>query len=631
MAHVRQLDPLDRRSRARTRPVFLVVTCLVTGVLPLAFGAPTATTLPAAAAAADPSAVPLQEFISDHDLGRIWNSYNQSQNGHGPELLGAPSAVVVGATIHVYGETAAGDLTEFANDGLNGRVWNAYDLTSATGTGPLSGPPHAITVANRVDVFARSSSGDLVGYRNNGMNGRTWNSYDLSTVAGGTLAPGVPDPIESPSNGQVHVYVEGANGDLVEYTNDGANGRAWNAYDLSTGAGGGSPINGQPSALYNVTQNRLYVLVRSAGGDLVEYVADFLAGRSWNAYDLSVAAGGGPLGGVPDALYHPTQGLMHIYVQNANGDMIEYVNDGLNGRSWNAYDLSVYATNGSFIAGQPDALFLPDQGLVHLYVRGANNDLYEYVNDGIYGRVWSSYDLSTVTYGGPSIGTDPTSVEWAGLAHVYVGGPTSMGGTVISNVSAVPNSPYPPGSRVVALSFDDGPSPAYTPQILGVLEAYRAPATFEVVGSVAAGYLGILRQEEIDGFGLANHTWDHVDLTRQSAAGWVAEVDRTSALISSVSNRAVSCLRPPYGYTNGAVLAQLSARGLGEFMWDIDPSDYTLPGAGAIAQRVLGALHPGAVIILHDGGGNRSETVAALPAIINGIRAAGYSIVSVCG
>jgi peptidoglycan/xylan/chitin deacetylase (PgdA/CDA1 family) len=65
-------------------------------------------------------------------------------------------------------------------------------------------------------------------------------------------------------------------------------------------------------------------------------------------------------------------------------------------------------------------------------------------------------------------------------------------------------------------------------------------------------------------------------------------------------------------------------------MWDVDPSDYLTPGASVIAQRVLSALHPGAIVALHDGGGNRSQTVAALPSILNGIRAAGYQIVPVC-
>jgi len=94
--------------------------------------------------------------------------------------------------------------------------------------------------------------------------------------------------------------------------------------------------------------------------------------------------------------------------------------------------------------------------------------------------------------------------------------------------------------------------------------------------------------------------------------------------------RPYRCLRPPYGLSDAAVDARLRVRGLAELHWDVDPSDYLRPGAAAIARRVLAALHPGAIVIMHDGGGNRSQTVAALPAIIRGIRAAGYQIVPAC-
>lgn len=161
--------------------------------------------------------------------------------------------------------------------------------------------------------------------------------------------------------------------------------------------------------------------------------------------------------------------------------------------------------------------------------------------------------------------------------------------------------------------------------------AYRAPASFEIIGSQGAANPNFVRQEAVDGFALVNHTWDHVDLTTLSPSGWIGEVDGTDNLLSSITHRDPSCLRPPYDCTNSSVVSQLASRGLGELMWDVDPSDYLRPGTSAIVQRVLSALHPGAIIIMHDGGGDRSQTVAALPAIINGIRGAGYSIVEVCG
>jgi len=210
-----------------------------------------------------------------------------------------------------------------------------------------------------------------------------------------------------------------------------------------------------------------------------------------------------------------------------------------------------------------------------------------------------------------------------------IGGP-SLAGLVIYNLANIPGGVYPRGVKVAALTFDDGPSPVYTPQILQILTQYHVPATFQIIGYEGAARPDLLKLEVSDGMTLTNHTWDHPDLTRLSPAAFPGEVDATTNLITSVTGQPVKCLRPPGGVTNGSVLAQLSQRGLGELLWDVDPSDYLRPGAGVIVNRVLSALHPGAIIGIHDGGGDRSQTVAALPAIITGIQAAGYTLVPVC-
>jgi peptidoglycan/xylan/chitin deacetylase (PgdA/CDA1 family) len=209
-------------------------------------------------------------------------------------------------------------------------------------------------------------------------------------------------------------------------------------------------------------------------------------------------------------------------------------------------------------------------------------------------------------------------------------GDWAVPGSVIRNLDTAPGSPYHRGEKVVALTFDDGPSPAYTPQILRILAAARAPASFEIVGLHGAAYPGILAAENAAGMALVNHTWTHADLALLPARRSPAEVDRTSRLLRGVTGHPVRCLRPPYGLGGRAVDAQLRRRGLAELGWDVDPSDYLRPGAGVIARRVRSALHPGAIVIMHDGGGNRSQTVAALPAVIRGIRAAGYQIAPVC-
>jgi len=556
---------------------------LLYGLLPWSFEHGSVVSLGETAPVSAPLvATPLQEFVSDHANGRVWNSYDQSQNSGGPFVLGTPSGVYdsTQGLVHAYAEGSNGDLIEYVSDHANGHVWNAYDLSADAGGGaPVSGSPSAV--------------------------------YDSSQ-----------DVIE--------VYAEGSNGDLIEYVSDHANGHVWNAYDLSADAGGGAPVSGTPTAVYSF-QDVVEVYAEGSNGDLIEYVSDHANGHVWNAYDLSADAGGGaPVSGSPSAVYDSSQGLIHVYVEGSNGDLIEYVADHANGHVWNAYDLSIDAGSGTFVAGTPSALYLADQDLIHVYVRGADNDLMEYVANHANGHVWNAYHLSSAT-GGPTIGTGVSVLELNGVVHVYAGGPVPMGGLTISNASQVPDAGYPAGRKVVALTFDDGPSPTYTPQVLQILESYRVPASFEIIGSQGAQYPNLLEQEAAAGFGLVNHTWDHVDLTKTSPSGWVAEVDRDDSLLESVTHRPAECLRPPYGYTNASVISQLAQRGLGELMWDIDPSDYLLPGASVIAQRVLSALHPGAIIILHDGGGDRSQTVAALPSIINGVRAAGYAFVEVCG
>ncbi len=201
-------------------------------------------------------------------------------------------------------------------------------------------------------------------------------------------------------------------------------------------------------------------------------------------------------------------------------------------------------------------------------------------------------------------------------------------GSVIRNLDTAPGSPYHRGEKVVALTFDDGPSPV-TPQILRVLAAARAPASFEIVGVHGAAYPGILRAQHAAGMALVNHTWTHADLAALPARLWPAEVDRTSGLLRGITGHPGRCLRPPYGLGDRTVDTRLRAR---PGRTRLGRRPVGLPAAGRGGDRPPGAGRPApsAVVIMHDGGGNRAQTVAALPAIIRGIRAAGYQIVPVC-
>lgn len=182
----------------------------------------------------------------------------------------------------------------------------------------------------------------------------------------------------------------------------------------------------------------------------------------------------------------------------------------------------------------------------------------------------------------------------------------------------------------VALTFDDGPLRPYTTQLLDVLERYQAPATFFCVGmNAAAGAEDLVRMRE-QGHRVANHTWSHPFLPELTRAQVRAQVELTAERLARVSGSAPPTLvRPPYGARTPEVMDWLGEIGSRIALWDVAPDDWAMPGADVIAARVLEQVSPGSVILLHDGGGDRSQTVAALPAIIEGLLAGGYRIVLV--
>jgi peptidoglycan/xylan/chitin deacetylase (PgdA/CDA1 family) len=220
------------------------------------------------------------------------------------------------------------------------------------------------------------------------------------------------------------------------------------------------------------------------------------------------------------------------------------------------------------------------------------------------------------------------------VAVLFAGGARAAGAASSAQVafttSQAPGGAATAGHRVIALTFDDGPGP-FTPQVLSVLERYQVPATFFEIGEEVARYPQYSKMVVAAGFPVEDHTWSHPDLTTLPASGVDSQVDMTQAEIRNVTGTTPQCVRPPYDAWNAGVLSQIASRGLTTMSYSIDPRDWTLPGAQAIADRVVGAAFPGAVVDMHDAGGDRSQTVAALPQIITRLRAMGYSFVSICG
>ena len=182
--------------------------------------------------------------------------------------------------------------------------------------------------------------------------------------------------------------------------------------------------------------------------------------------------------------------------------------------------------------------------------------------------------------------------------------------------------------KVVALTFDDGPNPRYTPALLDMLERKDIPATFFVVGNRVRRFPEIVVRAAGAGHEIANHTWWHIGLTLLPPPEIRRTIRGTSALIQRTVGVAPRFLRPPMGWFNDIVLREIRGTGHTPVIGSIHPQDSRKPGAGVIVHRVLRRASPGAIIILHDGGwrihSDRSQSVAAADAITDSLLSQGY-------
>lgn len=185
----------------------------------------------------------------------------------------------------------------------------------------------------------------------------------------------------------------------------------------------------------------------------------------------------------------------------------------------------------------------------------------------------------------------------------------------------------PSSSRAVALTFDDGPSP-YTAPILRILEREHVPATFFVVGSQARGRGALLRRMLRGGSMIANHTLTHPNVAGAGAFA-AQQIAATQSIIRHESGFRPCLFRPPYGATSAALTGVVRSLGALSILWDVDSNDWQRPGTARIAANVLRRTRPGSIILMHDGGGPRSQTVAALPTIIRRLRERGLRFVTV--
>jgi peptidoglycan/xylan/chitin deacetylase (PgdA/CDA1 family) len=180
----------------------------------------------------------------------------------------------------------------------------------------------------------------------------------------------------------------------------------------------------------------------------------------------------------------------------------------------------------------------------------------------------------------------------------------------------------PRGKKRIAIGFDDGPSD-YTLKVLGVLRQFDSRATFFEIGQETAGRAATMKKVLAEGSEIGNHSLHHEsDPSSES-------LHETNHLIRAATGFRPCDFRPPDGHVNPGLIERAHAEHLVTVNWDVDPRDWADPGKAAIASAVINHAHNGSIVVMHDGGGDRSQTVAALPSILSHFRARGYQFVPV--
>lgn len=189
----------------------------------------------------------------------------------------------------------------------------------------------------------------------------------------------------------------------------------------------------------------------------------------------------------------------------------------------------------------------------------------------------------------------------------------------------------PTADKVIALTFDDGPDPQYTSQIADLLRQYEAKATFFVVGSRVAKHPEIARRLVQDHHELANHTYTHPDMRRISADRLRKEVVSTQNAIYESTGVTPQLFRPPGGYYSESLVRVAKEAGYLVIMWSWhqDTRDWSDPGVKKIVNKVLANTRNGDIVLFHDFGGNRRQTVDALREILPVLKKRGYAFVTV--
>ena len=213
-------------------------------------------------------------------------------------------------------------------------------------------------------------------------------------------------------------------------------------------------------------------------------------------------------------------------------------------------------------------------------------------------------------------------------AHVTTGDPDGRSTGHGTNSPDKPVFYVDDGSKTIALTIDDGPNAIYTPQVLQLLAKYQVTAMFSMIGIEVKALPGVAQDVAAAGHELANHTWRHVNLGGLAPAAVTSEMDQATDAIHTATGIVPSRFRAPYGVWSKTVLQHCADMNMTPVDWSVDPRDWARPGVTSIVRTIMRTTRSGSIILEHDGGGNRSETVAALTIVIPRLLDAGYDFVT---
>jgi peptidoglycan/xylan/chitin deacetylase (PgdA/CDA1 family) len=240
----------------------------------------------------------------------------------------------------------------------------------------------------------------------------------------------------------------------------------------------------------------------------------------------------------------------------------------------------------------------------------------------------------------------PIEARWIGQGPlVYMSQPGNVGvkmvergavsGDLVKSRTVIEGQPavfmrtsYTGGAKEIALTFDDGPWPKNTTAILKILTSYKVKATFFELGTNVYTHPELAKAVAAAGMDIGNHSETHPQLPKLSGKQIAWQIEAAQRMIKNKTGKTPVWFRPPYGAVNRAVYAQANADKVRVVLWSVDTEDWRKPPVTSIIARALAGARPGAVILMHDGGGNRDKTIAALPGVITRLQALGYKFVT---